>query len=284
MGGPKSEGVPGGSLKMGITETCERIKEEFNFIQNQYHSLKLECEKLAQEKTEMQRHYVMYYEMSYGLNVEMHKQTEICKRLDAIIRQVLPFLSGEHQQQVALAVDRAKQITITELNAVMQAAGGGIPGLPPGMPPPGTPGLPPGLAGLPGMPPVSMAGGLLSLAGGHPGLPPTSSATAMAQAAAAAAGLGGANFHALMQQHQNGIRTSAPMGMPPTSNSVDEKPSISSMEDRLKHSASASPHPAPPGPPSLPTRSRTPTSSRSPSSASMGRPASAGAGPHHRVA
>ena len=33
--------------------------------------------------------------MSYGLNVEMHKQTEICKRLDAIIRQVLPFLSAE---------------------------------------------------------------------------------------------------------------------------------------------------------------------------------------------
>merc|ERR1719219_1251455 len=220
--------------------------------------------------------------MSYGLNVEMHKQTEICKRLDAIIRQVLPFLSGEHQQQVALAVDRAKQITITELNQVMQAAGGGIPGMPPGMPPPGTPGLPPGLAGLPGMPPVSMAGGLLSLAGGHPGLPPTSSATAMAQAAAAAAGLGGANFHALMQQRQNGIRTSVPMGMPPTSNSVDEKPSISSMEDRLKHSASASPHHAPPGPPSLPTRSRTPTSSRSPSSASMGRPASAGAGPPAR--
>lgn len=34
----------------------------------------MDCEKLAQEKTEMQRHYVMYYEMSYGLNVEMHKQ------------------------------------------------------------------------------------------------------------------------------------------------------------------------------------------------------------------
>ena len=102
--------------------------------------------------------------------------------------------------------------------------------MPPGMPPPGTPGLPPGLAGLPGMPPSSMAGGLLSLAGaGHPslpggphGLPPTSSAhaaSAMAQAAAAAAGLGGANFHALMQQHQNGIRGAAPpMGLPPTSN------------------------------------------------------------------
>jgi len=40
----------------------------------------------------------MYYEMSYGLNVEMHKQTEISKRLDALIRQVLPYLQGEHQQ------------------------------------------------------------------------------------------------------------------------------------------------------------------------------------------
>ena len=61
--------------------------------------------------------------MSYGLNVEMHKQTEIGKRLDAIIRQVLPFLSGEHQQQVAMAVERAKQITMAELNAVMQVRG-----------------------------------------------------------------------------------------------------------------------------------------------------------------
>ena len=42
-----------------------------------------------------EKDFFQYYEMSYGLNVEMHKQTEICKRLDAIIRQVLPFLSGE---------------------------------------------------------------------------------------------------------------------------------------------------------------------------------------------
>ncbi|KAH0955040.1 hypothetical protein HN011_005038, partial [Eciton burchellii] len=72
-GGGGSGGAAGG-LKFTVADTCERIKEEFNFIQQQYHSLKLECEKLASEKTEMQRHYVMYYEMSYGLNVEMHKQ------------------------------------------------------------------------------------------------------------------------------------------------------------------------------------------------------------------
>ncbi|KAB0368818.1 hypothetical protein FD755_019852 [Muntiacus reevesi] len=65
---------PAQPFKFTISESCDRIKEEFQFLQAQYHSLKLECEKLASEKTEMQRHYVMYYEMSYGLNIEMHKQ------------------------------------------------------------------------------------------------------------------------------------------------------------------------------------------------------------------
>ncbi|CAO1436459.1 unnamed protein product [Diamesa tonsa] len=110
---------PQGPLKFTIADTLERIKEEFNFLQAQYHSLKLECEKLASEKTEMQRHYVMYYEMSYGLNVEMHKQTEIAKRLNALIGQLLPFLAAEHQQQVAQAVERAKQVTMPELNAII---------------------------------------------------------------------------------------------------------------------------------------------------------------------
>uniref|UniRef100_A0A673JEM9 Transducin-like enhancer protein 1 n=1 Tax=Sinocyclocheilus rhinocerous TaxID=307959 RepID=A0A673JEM9_9TELE len=71
--------------------------EEFQFLQTQYHSLKLECEKLATEKTEIQRHYVMYYEMSYGLNIEMHKQTEIAKRLNVICAQLIPFLSQERR-------------------------------------------------------------------------------------------------------------------------------------------------------------------------------------------
>lgn len=50
---------PAGPIKFTIADTLERIKEEFNFLQAQYHTLKLECEKLASEKTEMQRHYVM---------------------------------------------------------------------------------------------------------------------------------------------------------------------------------------------------------------------------------
>ncbi|XP_064590170.1 transducin-like enhancer protein 2 isoform X2 [Zonotrichia leucophrys gambelii] len=116
---PQGRHPPGQPFKFSVLEICERIKEEFQFLQAQYHSLKLECEKLVSEKTEMQRHYVMYYEMSYGLNIEMHKQAEIVKRLSAICAQIIPFLTQEHQQQVLQAVERAKQVTMGELNTIV---------------------------------------------------------------------------------------------------------------------------------------------------------------------
>ncbi|XP_018426535.1 PREDICTED: transducin-like enhancer protein 4 [Nanorana parkeri] len=154
---------PAQPFKFTISESCDRIKEEFQFLQAQYHSLKLECEKLASEKTEMQRHYVMYYEMSYGLNIEMHKQAEIVKRLNAICAQVIPFLSQEHQQQVVQAVERAKQVTMAELNAIIgqqqlqaQHLSHGH-----GLPVPLTP-HPSGLQ-PPAIPPISSSAGLLAL-------------------------------------------------------------------------------------------------------------------------
>ncbi|MEE6459463.1 hypothetical protein FKM82_000641 [Ascaphus truei] len=154
---------PAQPFKFTISESCDRIKEEFQFLQAQYHSLKLECEKLASEKTEMQRHYVMYYEMSYGLNIEMHKQAEIVKRLNAICAQVIPFLSQEHQQQVVQAVERAKQVTMAELNAIIgqqqlqaQHLSHGH-----GLPVPLTP-HPSGLQ-PPAIPPIGSSAGLLAL-------------------------------------------------------------------------------------------------------------------------
>uniref|UniRef100_H2YZ67 Groucho/TLE N-terminal Q-rich domain-containing protein n=1 Tax=Ciona savignyi TaxID=51511 RepID=H2YZ67_CIOSA len=105
--------------KTSISEFCDRIKDDFSYLQAHNHSLKMECEKLATEKTETQRQYVMYYEMSYGLNVEMHKQSEIAKRLGIICAQIIPLLSQEHQQQVASAVERAKQVTMQELNQII---------------------------------------------------------------------------------------------------------------------------------------------------------------------
>jgi hypothetical protein len=40
-------------------DACERIKEEYAYLQSQIQSLKNELDKLIQEKSEMQRHYVM---------------------------------------------------------------------------------------------------------------------------------------------------------------------------------------------------------------------------------
>ncbi|XP_064252714.1 transducin-like enhancer protein 1 isoform X2 [Passer domesticus] len=140
------------SLKLTYPETLDRIKEEFQFLQNQYHSLKLECEKLATEKTEIQRHYVMYYEMSYGLNIEMHKQTEIAKRLNVICAQLIPFLSQEHQQQVVQAVERAKQHQLQTQHLSHHAPPIPLTPHPSGM-------QPAGLAG------ISSASGLLALSG-----------------------------------------------------------------------------------------------------------------------
>uniref|UniRef100_A0A673MZS6 Protein groucho-2-like n=1 Tax=Sinocyclocheilus rhinocerous TaxID=307959 RepID=A0A673MZS6_9TELE len=179
---PHQPGQPG--FKFTVAESCDRIKDEFQFLQAQYHSLKVEYDKLANEKTEMQRHYVMYYEMSYGLNIEMHKQTEIAKRLNAILAQIMPFLSQEHQQQVAQAVERAKQVTMTELNAIIGVRG--LPNLPLTQQQlqaqhlshavHGPMALPPHPSGLqpPGIPPVTGSGsGLLALGalGSQPHLP-----------------------------------------------------------------------------------------------------------------
>ncbi|XP_011262108.2 protein groucho isoform X1 [Camponotus floridanus] len=165
---------PGQPFKFTIGESCDRIKEEFNFLQTQYHALKLECEKLATEKIEIQRHYVMYYEMSYGLNVEMHKQMEIVKRLSTIIGQILPFLSQEHQQQIANTVERAKQVTVNDLGGVVGQQRQDIPRIlqqihAQQIPPaaiaahPGLPGLP-GLGPAAGLPvPTSASAALLGL-------------------------------------------------------------------------------------------------------------------------
>uniref|UniRef100_A0A665U7G8 TLE family member 3, transcriptional corepressor a n=1 Tax=Echeneis naucrates TaxID=173247 RepID=A0A665U7G8_ECHNA len=160
---PHQPGQPG--FKFTVAESCDRIKDEFQFLQAQYHSLKVEYDKLANEKTEMQRHYVMV-RLCYNreqLWLQIARLTEIAKRLNAILAQIMPFLSQEHQQQVAQAVERAKQVTMTELNAIIgqlqaqhlsHAAHG-----PPVQLPPHPSGLQP-----PGIPPVTGSGsGLLAL-------------------------------------------------------------------------------------------------------------------------
>uniref|UniRef100_A0A3B5MJI5 TLE family member 3, transcriptional corepressor n=1 Tax=Xiphophorus couchianus TaxID=32473 RepID=A0A3B5MJI5_9TELE len=125
---PHQPGQPG--FKFTVAESCDRIKDEFQFLQAQYHSLKVEYDKLANEKTEMQRHYVMVSAII----------TEIAKRLNAILAQIMPFLSQEQQQLQAQHLSHAAHGPPVQL-------------------PPHPSGLQP-----PGLPPVTGAGsGLLAL-------------------------------------------------------------------------------------------------------------------------
>uniref|UniRef100_A0A8C2Q2G9 Amino-terminal enhancer of split-like n=1 Tax=Cyprinus carpio TaxID=7962 RepID=A0A8C2Q2G9_CYPCA len=140
-------------LKFTTSDSCDRIKDEFQFLQAQYHSLKLECDKLASEKSEMQRHYIM---------VSLHRM-QIVKRLNGICAQVLPYLSQEHQQQVLGAIERAKQVTPPEMNSIIrqqlqahqlsQLQGLALPMTP----------LPLGLSQPAGLPAVTSSSGLFSL-------------------------------------------------------------------------------------------------------------------------
>ncbi|CAF0863216.1 unnamed protein product [Didymodactylos carnosus] len=100
-----------------VNDVCDRLEKEFSHIQGQCQQLRLECEKLSQEKSEFQRQYFLYYEMSYRLSYEMHKQTEITKRLISLLHQIIPFLTPEQQQQAIPALERAKQVTMNDLNS-----------------------------------------------------------------------------------------------------------------------------------------------------------------------
>ncbi|XP_011136964.1 protein groucho isoform X2 [Harpegnathos saltator] len=171
---------PGQPIKFTVLESCDRIKQEFDYLQQQNNTLKMECDKLASEKMEIQRHYVMYYEMSYGLNMEIQKHSEISKRLNTIIAQMLPFLPHDHQQQIITAIERAKQVSMADLNSVITQQRPEIPQLlqqihtrqlPPGaaaMAHPGLPGLP-GLGPAAGLPVVTSASAALLGLGLTPG-------------------------------------------------------------------------------------------------------------------
>ena len=228
--------------KLGIIEkTCDMIKDDFSFMESQQRVLKSECEKLAQEKMEMQRQVVMYQEMTYGMQIEMHKETEINKRLDQIIQQFLPYLSVDHQQQVAIAIERAKQITPAEIAAIMQQGvpNRGVPNLP-GFPitaSANSHGLPPGLAALAGLTPSPMPNSLMSLAG-HLGMPPSlnGAPTGYPMTSTPNALLLGANpLHALGNMPRPNAMNNI-QAMPGSHNFLD-----SSSQDRCKGSASISP-------------------------------------------
>ncbi|CAF2893450.1 unnamed protein product [Rotaria sp. Silwood2] len=168
----------GGSYDFSVNDVCDRLEKEFTHMQGERAQLRIECEKLNAEKNEVQRQYCLYYEMAYRLSYEMHKQTEITKRLIALLHQIIPYLTPEQQSHALPALERAKQVTMNDLNSVIQqqfhaqatalalatasnpsASGAGISQLSGGVP------------GLGSAPHLQLPGPS-GLSGGGPGLPP----------------------------------------------------------------------------------------------------------------
>ena len=106
----------GGGYEFSVNDVCDRLEKEFTHMQGERAQLRIECEKLAAEKNEVQRQYCLYYEMAYRLSYEMHKQTEITKRLIALLHQIIPHLTPEQQSHALPAFERAKQVLINDLN------------------------------------------------------------------------------------------------------------------------------------------------------------------------
>ena len=50
------------------------------------------------------------------LSYEMQKQMDITKRLIALLHQIIPWLKPEQQSHVLPALERAKQVTMNDLN------------------------------------------------------------------------------------------------------------------------------------------------------------------------
>ena len=148
--------VPGSSSSQPSQSfSVNDIKEKYAFLEDQHLELQTNYVHLAEDHTDMQRQYAWLYNSSYQLSntskelkLEMHRQAEIAKRQREILLQSIPLLSAENQIQVAAAMERAQNVTMQELEAIL--GNGSLPPLPP---PPSSPMPPPPFHPMP-PPPV----------------------------------------------------------------------------------------------------------------------------------
>ncbi|GMR51378.1 hypothetical protein PMAYCL1PPCAC_21573 [Pristionchus mayeri] len=115
-------GSRGGGGGNPFLDALEKLKEDYNHMQAQLSTQRAELDKMNAEKEQLQRHYMMYYEMSCGLNMEMQKQSEVAKRMTALLQSMLQYVPAEQQQSTLQAMERAKQISLPELQQLSAAS------------------------------------------------------------------------------------------------------------------------------------------------------------------
>ena len=103
--------VSSSGAKPSLSEPLDKIRDQFALLESHNLQLRLETERLQADKSELQKQQVMYYEMCYGLNMEVQKTSEVNKRLANLVTQYLPHLPGEMHAHAMASLDKAKQVS-----------------------------------------------------------------------------------------------------------------------------------------------------------------------------
>ncbi|KAJ3037929.1 Transducin-like enhancer protein 2 [Rhizophlyctis rosea] len=128
-----SSGLP----RLMSHEYAKRIQEEFVMVEKR-------LAELAKDKAELQTHYLRYYELSYQLNAELQRMSDINYRYQAIIHQLLPMVTPNVQNGVRKDMESIKLLADMPLNF--------RPPIGLGVPPAEITNAPPLVAGPPGPP------------------------------------------------------------------------------------------------------------------------------------
>ena len=99
------------NAKPSVSEPLEKIRDQFALLESHNLQLRLDMERLQAEKSELHKQQVMYYEMCYGLNMDVQKTSEINKRLTNLVTQYLPHLPQEMHAHVMANLEKAKQVS-----------------------------------------------------------------------------------------------------------------------------------------------------------------------------
>lgn len=90
-----------------VYEYLDAIRQDYKVLETSLSQARADIQRLVDRNSELQGHYksvrfhvfsgfmVQYFDMSYHLNLEWHKETEVNNRLTNIITSLLPDLSEE---------------------------------------------------------------------------------------------------------------------------------------------------------------------------------------------
>ncbi|CAD5206709.1 unnamed protein product [Bursaphelenchus okinawaensis] len=98
-----------------IPEYLDRLKEEYTHMQQQLQTFRVDVETKQKELETLQRQMMSYAEFINQAQFEVTKQTEIAKRLTAILQHFVNFLPVEQQAAAMQAVEKAKNISPQEM-------------------------------------------------------------------------------------------------------------------------------------------------------------------------